>query len=236
MKIFIFNIPQTPTKPILPAWLRPLCQFDICYRLAKLQGHKIDGVRYVDDTGLQVAKLMVLKEKISLPPKCIGEYLGEKYIEANKLPRERAERLKLELEQNPFARPFLMANIKEQEKYFSLMGIKHFPVFWESDLIKKIPNLIKKLKKREEVLDYSYWQGNIYLDYSEKGMRPIVLKGKTGYTYLAKLLTFLENIKNNYELIILQRIDEDKHPFDYCEEYLKREKKRYFCWPREGLK
>ena len=222
MKIFIFYLAQTPVKPILPAWLRTLCQFDVTRRLAIKQSHEVDCFRYVDETGLQVAKLMAIKSELKIPQTDVGIYLGHKYIKANqKVTKEEAGKVKLQLEKTPYAKRFLEPRIKEQEKFFEVLGFYNAPIFWEGTLNKSLPQLIKTLKKENRLLDYSKYKGDKFLDFTDFGLKLITLKGKNGYTFIAKLLlNMMKIVQKGYDLIILQNIDEDQHPYKYLEKYL----------------
>lgn len=221
MKIFFFEISQTPTKPILPAWLRTLCQYDLCTNICLQAGHTVDAVRYVDDTGLQIAKLVSLKDQLVIPAQNVGEYLGHKYVEANlTCSEEQAESIKLQLEHNPVAKELVLPNLLEQKTIMERFGFPQNEIFWESDLIAAIPGTIAELQTRNQILDYSQQGGDTFLDLTDQGMKLVTLRGKSGYTYLAKMLTFARLNFSRYDLVLLQHIDEDGFPFRYVEKYL----------------
>ncbi len=223
MKIFIFNLCQTPIKALHPAWIRSLCQFDISARLAKKQGNDVEHFRYVDDTSMQVAKFVSVFPTVKLPETNIGDFLGSLYIEANKqYKQEDAAKAKLVLESGVTPKDILLANIAEQENYFAAMNLHPGPTFWESSLLAEAGNFLQVLETMGILLDYEPAGGDILLDATEDNLKPIALKKSTGYTFLFKCLLYLYKQTAACDYVLLQCTDEDTYITKYMAWFLTR--------------
>ncbi|MFC1653516.1 hypothetical protein ACFL1M_01580 [Patescibacteria group bacterium] len=234
-KIFYFGLSQTPIKPLTPAWLRPLLQLKLSEKVATKLGYAIESPLYIDDTSLQVAKLLTYNPKLSTPKENILEFFGNQYIKANSV-SGRFHSTKKSLEQFGAAKQILAKSTKEREGVLNKLGIYFDQIHWESDYIFLIPYLIDLLEKDGYILDYSAVGGPVFLDFTNFHLPLIVLKENKTYSFVAKQLAYVFSKIKNHDLFAIQHTDEDQHPFKYIKKFLQIYNKDHFTLSSAKIK
>jgi len=222
MKVLLHPLNQTPIKPVLPTFLRHLVQYDIIRRILIYQGYTVEVFRYVDDTSLQVAKLMSVLKREKIPKENILLYLGRKYVKANQtIDNKEARKVKILLEKSHFARTYLLPALKEEKQLLRKMGFFVGPIYWESSGLKRKKELIEWLIQRKRLLSFEKYGGDTFLDYTDEGLKLMKLFDQDTFTFLFKILLFFYHKASPNHLVIICHSEQEQALFANVEAFLK---------------
>ncbi|MCB1197415.1 MAG: hypothetical protein KDK51_03510 [Deltaproteobacteria bacterium] len=223
MKHAFFYLPQTPIKPMSALWIRTLVQYDVSLRLMRYQGFKVDPYRYIDDSSMQVARLVDYLDHKSSTNDRSGLALGASYIKAcQQSISEKNRQTKLSIESRKKSVKYLLQrHIQSQQRQFGLLGFDYGSIIWESDLLSSIPETFKHLESKHLLLDYRSQHGPLLLDQTQYGYGLTVLDGEGGKSFFAKYIHFVRWLAQKYTVITIQALVEDQHPTSLLKSYLK---------------
>ena len=149
-KIAIEHTSVNPNKPLHVGHARNVIIGDTLYRLFKRLGHRVTVLNYIDDTGVQVADLLIgfkeLGYSADVSNQKFDHYCGDVvYVNANRMieadPRLKEMRSKVlkELESGgetyAFASNIITKIVREQLKSAWLLGARYDLLNWESHFL-----------------------------------------------------------------------------------------------------
>jgi len=202
-KIIIEHTSVNPNKALHVGHARNVVLGDTFYRLFKRLGHDVKVLNYIDDTGVQVADLIVgfkyLGYSLESDDK-FDHYCGDVvYVNANKaieeneeLKKKRSEILK-DLEEGGeiynFAKPIIEKIVREQLKSAWNIGARYDILNWESHFIhggywKKMFEILKEKGLVKFIKEGKYKNCWVLLD------KKILIRSDGTTVYTAKDLTY----------------------------------------------
>ncbi len=202
-KIIIEHTSVNPNKALHVGHARNVILGDTLYRLFKRLGHQVTVLNYIDDTGVQVADLIVGFKYLGYPLESdekYDHYCGDVvYVNANKaieeseeLKRKRSEVLK-DLEEGGelyrYAKPIIEKIVKEQLKSAWSVGARYDLLNWESHFVhggywKKMFELLKEKGLIKFVTEGKHKNCWVLLD------KKVLVRSDGTAVYTAKDLTY----------------------------------------------
>ncbi len=202
-KIIIEHTSVNPNKALHVGHARNVVLGDTFYRLFKRLGHQVTVLNYIDDTGVQVADLIVGFKYLGYPLESdekYDHYCGDVvYVNANKaieeseaLKKKRSEVLK-DLEEGGeiyrYARPIIEKIVKEQLKSAWNIGARYDLLNWESHFVhggywKKMFEVLKEKGLIKFVTEGKHKNCWVLLD------KKVLVRSDGTAVYTAKDLTY----------------------------------------------
>lgn len=154
-KILVEHTSANPNKALHVGHLRNACLGDSIYRLLKKLGNKVYAATYVDDTGAQMAELLIAFKYLNKPmdvEEKFDLYCSKLYAEANKLIKEDANLQKLksiivkELENENSFTFELNKKIVEKVLRAQLETLWYFDIFFDF------------INKESDILAFDLWK------------------------------------------------------------------------------
>lgn len=202
-RIIIEHTSVNPNKALHVGHARNVILGDTLYRLFKRLGHQVTVLNYIDDTGVQVADLIVgfkyLGYSLESNDK-YDHYCGDVvYVNANKAIEESAElknkrsEVLRDLEKGGeiyrFARPIIEKIVREQLKSTWKLGARYDLLNWESHFVhggywKKMFDLLKEKGLVKFVTEGKHKNCWVLLD------KKVLVRSDGTAVYIAKDLTY----------------------------------------------
>jgi len=209
-KIVIEHTSVNPNKALHIGHLRNAIIGDSLYRLFKLTNHSTFVLNYIDDSGVQVADLIVAFKFAGFSPEDIGndikfdQYCGEVYVRMNELYKtnlELIEKRKLvikEIEQgnNEIAQftHFIVEKIVEQQlqSCWRIKSRYDLLVIESQILLSKLWEQTFNLLKEKNIIYYSTKGKNIncWVLRDEHNEEKVIIRSDGTATYIAKDISF----------------------------------------------
>ena len=209
-KIVMEHTSVNPNKALHIGHLRNVIIGDSLYRLFKLTNHSTFVLNYIDDSGVQVADLIVAFKFAGFSPEDIGndikfdQYCGEVYVRMNELYKtnlELIEKRKLvikEIEQgnNEIAQftHFIVEKIVEQQlqSCWRIKSRYDLLVIESQILLSKLWEQTFNLLKEKNIIYYSTKGKNIncWVLRDEHNEEKVIIRSDGTATYIAKDISF----------------------------------------------
>ena len=209
-KIVMEHTSVNPNKALHIGHLRNVILGDSLYRLFKLTNHSTFVLNYIDDSGVQVADLIVAFKFAGFSPEDIGndikfdQYCGEVYVRMNELYKtnlELIEKRKLvikEIEQgnNEIAQftHFIVEKIVEQQlqSCWRIKSRYDLLVIESQILLSKLWEQTFNLLKEKNIIYYSTKGKNIncWVLRDEHNEEKVIIRSDGTATYIAKDISF----------------------------------------------
>ena len=209
-KIIIEHTSVNPNKALHIGHLRNVIIGDSLYRLFKLTNHTTVVLNYIDDSGVQVADLIVAFKFAGFSPENIGknikfdQYCGDVYVRMNELYKtnlELIEKRKLvirEIEQGnneiaQFTHSIVEKIVKQQlESCWRIKSRYDLLVIESQILLSKLWEKTFNLLKAKNIIYYSTQGKNIncWVLRDEHNEEKVIIRSDGTATYIAKDISF----------------------------------------------
>jgi len=211
MKYFLFPVQIDPTKPLNPSHIRHLLYVDFLYKMRKACNVDVDYLynRLAFDVDNQVIKLGEYLRGRENSDLSDGISVGKAYIEMSSrnysISEERMQTRRQELESSLAGHEYYKYILPEWKSQYKLLGMYDPGLYTPEKFLITHEELLRELKKLDVVLDARSSDGNIYLDFSNYGLRlrKISSANVFGYNYMFIALRRLVPVVNPGDMMEL---------------------------------